>query len=295
MGEAVLTTEEVARHLRLKPRSIYELVRAKRIPCARIGGKWLFPRSLVDAWLVQNTDLGALKAQPASPPPILAGSHDPLLDWALTRSGCGLAALPGGSLDGLDALRDRRAMAAALHIVDPDSGAFNVPALQAALPGHDLVAFGWAWRTPGLLVARGNPKKLRTLADLRRRRIKTMLRQPAAGSHVLFMHLLAEAGIRLTELDAAPLPAFNETEIAAAVREGHADAGFGVAASAGQLGIDFVPLFRERFDIAVRRRDYFEPSLQSLLAFARSPALAKHAEHLGGYDLSCLGQVVLNQ
>jgi len=295
MSEAVLTTEEVARHLRLKPRSIYELVRAKRIPCARIGGKWLFPRALIDAWLVQNTDLGDLAAQPTGAPPILAGSHDPLLDWALTRSGCGLAALSGGSLDGLDALRDRRAVAAALHIVDPDSGEFNMPALEAALPGQDIVAFGWAWRAQGLLVARGNPKKLRTLGDLRRRKVRTALRQPSAGSHILFMHLLAEAGIRLTELDAKMAPAFNETEIAAAVREGRADAGFGVAASAGQLGIDFVPLFRERFDIAVRRRDYFEPPLQRLLAFARSPALAKHAEHLGGYDLSCLGQVVLNQ
>jgi putative molybdopterin biosynthesis protein len=295
MNEAVFTTDEVAAYLRLKPRSIYELVRAKRIPCARIGGKWLFPRALIQAWLVQNTDLGGLGATPDPAPPILAGSHDPLLDWALTRSGCGLASLPGGSLAGLDALRDGRAAAAALHIVDPDSGDFNVPALQASLPGRDLVAFGWAWRTQGLLVARGNPKKLRTLADLKRRRVKTMLRQSAAGSHVLFMHLLAETGIRLTELDANASPAFNETEIAAAVREGRADAGFGVAASAGQLGIDFVPLFRERFDIALRRREFFEAPMQRLLAFARSPALAKHAEHLGGYDLSCLGQVVLNQ
>jgi molybdate-binding protein len=101
--------------------------------------------------------------------------------------------------------------------------------------------------------------------------------------------------VRLAELDAQIAPAFNETEIAAAVREGRADAGFGVAASAGQLGIDFVPLYRERFDIACRRRDFFEPALQRLLAFARTPACAKHAERLGGYDLSCLGEVTLNQ
>ncbi len=289
-----MTTAEVAAYLRLKERTVYELVRQRRIPCARVGGKWLFPRHLVDAWIARHTDPGDA-ATSAPPPPILAGSHDPLLDWALRRSRCGLAAMPGGSFDGLDALRDRAAMVAAIHIVDPDTGAFNVPALEAAMPGRDVVAVGWAWRQQGLIVARGNPKKLRRLADLRRRRVRVILRQPAAGSHVLLMHLLAEAGIRLDALEVLDAPALNETEIAAAVREGRADAGFGVAASAGQLGIDFVPLFRERFDLAMRRRDYFEAPVQRLLVFARTPDVARHAARLGGYDLGCLGEVALNQ
>jgi len=294
MTAPIMTTSEVAAYLRLKERTVYELVRQRRIPCARVGGKWLFPRHLVDAWIGRHTDPGDA-APPPPPPPILAGSHDPLLDWALRRSRCGLATMPGGSLDGLDALRDRAAMVAAIHIVDPDTGAFNVPALEAAMPGRDVVAVGWAWRQQGLIVARGNPKKLRRLADLRRRRVRVILRQPAAGSHVLLMHLLAEAGIRLDALDALDTPALNETEIAAAVREGRADAGFGVAASAGQLGIDFVPLFRERFDLAMRRRDFFEAPVQRLLAFARTAEAARHAERLGGYDLGCLGEVALNQ
>jgi putative molybdopterin biosynthesis protein len=294
MPDTLLTTAELAACLRLKERAVYELVRTRRIPCTRIGGKWLFPRGLVDQWIARHTDLGESGASIA-PPPILAGSHDPLLEWALRRSRSGLATMPGGSLDGLDALRERAAMVAALHIVDPDTGTFNVPALVAALPGQDIVAIGWAWRQQGLLVAKGNPKRLRKLADLKRRKARIVLRQPQAGSHVLLMHLLAEAGIRLDALDAPGPAALNETEIAAAVREGRADAGFGVAASAGQLGIDFVPLFRERFDLAMRRRDYFAPQVQRLLAFARTPEFARHAERLGGYDLSRMGEIVLNQ
>jgi excisionase family DNA binding protein len=283
MPEAILTTAEVAAYLRLKERTIYELVRTRCIPCARIGGKWLFPRALLDAWIRKHTEFGdsGVGAPPA--PPILAGSHDPLLTMA------------HGSLDGIDALRDGTAMVAALHVVDPDSGDFNVPALAAAMPGQDIVAIGWAWRQQGLLVAKGNPKRLRKLADLRRRKARIVLRQPQAGSHVLFLHLLAEAGIRLDALEAPDPPALNETEIAAAVREGRADAGFGVAASAGQLGIDFVPLFRERFDLAMRRRDFFEPPVQRLLAFARGPECRRHTNRLGGYDLSRLGEIVLNQ
>ncbi len=222
MPEAVLTTAEVAAYLRLKERTIYELVRTRRIPCARIGGKWLFPRALVDAWILKHTEFGDSGVTAAPPPPILAGSHDPLLEWALRRSRSGLATMAHGSLDGLDALRDRTAMVAAVHIVDPDSGEFNVPALAAAMPGQDIVAIGWAWRQQGLLVAKGNPKRLRKLADLKRRKARVVLRQPQAGSHVLFLHLLAEAGIRLDTLDALDPPALNETEIAAAVREGRA-------------------------------------------------------------------------
>jgi len=295
MPEAILTTAEVAAYLRLKERTIYELVRTRRIPCARIGGKWLFPRALVDAWILKHTEFGDSGVTATPPPPILAGSHDPLLEWALRRSRSGLATMAHGSLDGIDALRDGTAMVAALHIVDPDSGDFNVPALAAAMPGQDIVAIGWAWRQQGLLVAKGNPKRLRKLADLKRRKARIVLRQPQAGSHVLFLHLLAEAGIRLDTLDTPDLPALNETEIAAAVREGRADAGFGVAASAGQLGIDFVPLFRERFDLAMRRRDFFGPPVQRLLAFARGPECRRHAERLGGYDLSRLGEIVFNQ
>lgn len=294
MPDKLLTTAELAAYLRLKQRAVYELVRTRRIPCTRIGGKWLFPRPLVDQWIARHTDLGDSGVS-TSPPPILAGSHDPLLEWALRRSRSGLATMPGGSLDGLDALRERAAMVAALHIVDPDTGSFNVPALAAAMPGQDIVAIGWAGRQQGLLVAKGNPRRLRRLADLKRRKARIVLRQPQAGSHVLLMHLLAEAGIRLDALDVSAPAALNETEIAAAVREGRADAGFGVAASAGQLGIDFVPLFRENFDLAMRRRDYFAPQVQRLLAFARTAEFARHAERLGGYDLSRMGEIVLNQ
>ncbi|MBI1245341.1 MAG: helix-turn-helix domain-containing protein [Alphaproteobacteria bacterium] len=295
MTDTILTTAEVAAYLRLKERTIYELVRSRRIPCTRIGGKWLFPRALIDRWLVENTEYGKGQNAAVRPPPILAGSHDPLLEWALRRSRSGLATMTAGSLDGLDALREGGALLAALHIVDPDTGDFNVPALQTALPAHGIVAVVWAWRQQGLLVPHGNPMRLHRLSDLRRRRARVVLRQPQAGSHVLFMHLLAEAGIRLDSLKVIETLALNETEIAAAVREGRADAGFGVEASAGQLGVDFVPLFRERFDLAMRQRDYFEAPVQRLLEFARGEAFAAHAERLGGYDLREFGRVVLNQ
>jgi putative molybdopterin biosynthesis protein len=291
----VITLAEAARYLRLSERSLYELARRRKVPCARIGGKWLFERALLDAWLRAHTDMGESGAAFAAPPPILAGSHDPLLEWSVRRSRCGLALKPGGSLDGLDALAGNEAVVAGLHVVDPDTGEYNVPAIQAALPGRDIVAIEWARRDQGLIVAAGNPLEVVSLADMVRKKVHFVPRQEQAGSHVLFVHLLSEAGIALGDVTLADDAALSEGDVAASIVEGKADAGFGVRASATQAGLGFVPLAVERFDLVMRRRDWFEAPMRALLDFARSQEFAVRAARLTGYDVSELGRVVLNQ
>jgi excisionase family DNA binding protein len=291
----ILTLAEAASFLRLGERSLYELARTRKVPCARIGGKWLFERALLEAWLRKHTDMGEGGEALTPPPPILAGSHDPLLEWAVRRSRCGLALKPGGSLDGLDALARNEALAAGLHVVDPDTGEYNAPAIRAALPGRDIVAIEWAAREQGLIVAAGNPLEVKSLADVVANKLDFVPRQEQAGSHVLFVHLLSEAGI---PLDAVPMigeGALSETDVAAAIVEGKADAGFGIRASATQAGLGFVKLASERFDLVLRRRDYFEPAIQSLLEFARRDEFHARAARLTGYDVTNLGRVTLNQ
>lgn len=289
----ILTLREAAAFLRLSERSLYELARGRHVPAAQVGGKWLFPRRLLERWLaVQASPPGA--AHRVSPPPIIAGSHDPLLDWAVRQSGCGLALRAGGSLDGLAALADGEAVAAAAHLLDPDSGAFNEPAVREALPGRGLVGTVWAWREQGLMVAPGNPHRLSTVADLARPGLRAVGRQPRAGSHLLLMHLLAEAGVRLDRIGFLPEPALAEDEVAAAVADGRADTGFGIRAEAAARGLGFVPLVRERFDLVMRRRDYFEPPTQALFAFARTALFAARAARMGGYDASAGGTVAFN-
>jgi excisionase family DNA binding protein len=285
----LLTLREAAAALRLSERAVYDLVRRRQIPCCRIGGRWLVPRASLAAWVAARLD----GAPPPAPPPILAGSDDPLLAWALRASRCGLALLAEGSLAGLDALAEGRAVVAALHVPDPDGGGWNVPLIEARLPHAGLVAIGWATRTQGLIVPPGNPAGLAGVADLARPGLRVALRHPRAGSHLLLTHLLSEAGLRLDVLNASVREAPDHAAVAAAVAEGRADAGFGIAASAQRLG--FVPLIEERFDLVMRRRDYFRDDVQRLLAFARSAAFAERAARLGGYDIRRLGAVVLNQ
>ncbi len=289
----VLTLREAATYLRLSERSLYELARARRLPAAQLGGKWLFPRRALESWLAAQADAEAT-GQRAAPPPILAGSHDPLLDWAVRQSGSGLALRVGGSLEGLAALAAGEAMAAATHLIDPDSGAFNEPAVREALPGRGVVGIIWAWREQGLLIAPGNPLGLSSVADLARPGLRVVGRQRNAGSHVLLMHLLAEAGVRLDQLTLLREPALAEDEVAAAVADGRAEAGFGIRAEAASRGLDFVPLTRERFDLVMDRRFYFAAPLQTLFAFARGEAFAARAARMGGYDIGVTGSVAFN-
>jgi len=292
----MLDTREVAAYLRLKERRVYDLVRRQAIPHVRATGKLLFPRAQIDAWLAGKTNTaGAVALAPQSLPPIIAGSHDPLLEWAARESGCGLAMLACGSREGVQRLAHGAATAAAAHWRDPDGSDFNVALVRELLGGTDVVMLEWARRTQGLLLASRNPRRVRSLDDLARRpRLRVARRQPGAGSQRLFEQLLNDAGIATSALHWTPGHTHAETDLAAAIHEGRADAGFGIEAAARAHALAFVPLAVERLDLVCRRRDAFEPALQALFAFARTPAFTAKARALGGYDVSGLGRVSLN-
>jgi excisionase family DNA binding protein len=289
----MMDTREVAAYLRLKERRIYDLVRTNALPHIRATGKLLFPRAQIDAWL--DAKAGAPMARPeVSAPPIIAGSHDPLLEWSARESGSGLALLACGSRAGLERLAEGAALVAALHWLDRASGEYNVPLVRARLPGAEIVLVEWARRAQGLLVASANPLKIRKLADLVRAKARIIGRQPDAGSHQLLAHLLEQAKVARQDLRWLARPALAETDLAAAIRDGKADAGLAIEAAARAHGLAFIPLATERLDLVVRRRDYFEPPVQALLAFARSSEMREHAEALGGYDVGATGRVVFN-
>ena len=120
------------------------------------------------------------------------------------------------------------------------------------------------------------------------------LRQEGSGSALLFSKLVADAGLAADELKTADRPVRSETDIAVMVREGKADAGLAIEAVAKEQGLDFVPLQWERFDLVVRRAEYFEAPLQRLFAFTRTPPFRDRAAALAGYDVANTGAVVFN-
>ncbi|MDZ7853192.1 MAG: helix-turn-helix transcriptional regulator [Halomonas sp.] len=291
-SRAYLTTAEVADYLRLKERKVYDLVRQGALPCVRVTGKLLFPRQSIDLWLMNHLEGDRASSRPV--PAVLAGSQDPLLEWAVRESGAGLALLCHGSGDGVRRLLAGEAMVAGLHLLDEHSGGYNRPETLGLSGMRDLVMMRWVRRRQGLLLAPDNPLGIASLEDLAQDSVRLGHRQPDAGAHRLLEWLLARAGIDTGRLHFTEHPSLNEDDLALAIRQGEADAGLGVEAAARRQGLAFVPLHEEAFDLALRRRSYFEPPIQRLLAFAREVRFAERAEALGGYDISELGRVVHN-
>ena len=298
----LMSTKEIADYLRLKERKIYDLVAQGEIPHSRISGKLLFPRALVDEWVKQSTVGSALKAQ-RNAPAIVAGSSDPLLEWAVRESRCGLATMTYGSMDGVDRLIAMSACAAAMHIpaAARDIDAPGMPredrniALTRDRLGHlDCVLIEWAKREQGLVIAVGNPHKISKLADLNKPKVRTILRHPGAGSYLLFLQLLSEAGINPDQIKHVQPAAQTETDIASAILDGRADVGLAVRAVAQQFHLDFIPLTVERLDIAVLRASYFDAPWQALMDFTRKPTFQRYAKTLAGYDVRGLGRVMWN-
>lgn len=288
---AHLTVAEVARHLRLGTRKVYDLVARKGLPHVRAGGKLLFDVAEVERWLAQSAGGAAPRA--GLPPPVVGGSHDPLLEWAVRESRCGLALLTQGSADGLERLSRGEVAAALMHLPSADLSDFNRAEADERLRGRGVALVEWARREQGLLVARGNPRKIRAVADLARRGVTVAARQPGAGSAVLLERLLAREGIDRRRLRVTATT-MGEGDLAMAVKSGEADVGLGARAAAAPLGLEFVPLVVERLDLGVSRAAWFEAPMRSLMAFAHGKRFAEHARSLGGYDISGLGAVTWN-
>jgi putative molybdopterin biosynthesis protein len=287
----LLTTEEAAVYLRLSERKLYELVANGAVPCTKVTGKWLFPRAALDRWLVAGLVLPAL-AQAAAPP-IVGGSHDPLLEWTLRESGSGLASLPEGSEAGLRRLARGEITAAAIHVhrLDGDDEAANLDAVADAPGLHDVVVIAYARREQGLVLPPGNPLQLRDIAGVAARRARLAQRPQGAGAQLLLLALLARAGLAFDALALVKPACPTGADIAQAVRSGRADCGIATRAVAQAAGLDFVPLTWERFDLALHQRDYFRPGLQALFKFVRTAAFRDRAAELAGYDVSEAGDV----
>ena len=287
----LLTIDEAAAYLRLSERKLYELVSVGGIPSTKVTGKWLFSKLALDRWLAAGAQGGSSALTPA--PPIVGGSHDPLLEWALRESRSQLAILAEGSETGLTRLARGEVTAAAIHLhrLDGDDEVANTEAV-AGTPGlHDAVVIAFARREQGLLVAPGNPLHLADMAGIAARKARLALRPQGAGAQLLLLALLARGGLALNTLTIVKPACPTGPDIAQAVRSGRADCGIATRSVAQTAGLDFVPLVWERFDLVLRQRAYFLPGPQALFGFLRNSAFHERAAELGGYDVSEAGTV----
>ena len=288
-----LTTNEVADLLRIRERKVYDMARSGEIPCVRVTGKLLFPRDRIERWLNgEPGNSGIRSSERPTLPNVVAGSHDPLLDWAIRESGSGLATFLDGSLDGLDRVVKGEAIAAGMHVLNGADGSYNCNAVRDRAGDRPLVLIEWAKRQQGLLIAADASDSIRGVDDLKGCRI--VRRQDSAGGAILFRHLVETSGLDMQDLSWNEDVSRTEVEAASAVASGRADAAPGLQTMARQFKLGFVPTQMERFDLLVDRHAWFEAPFQRLFAFTRTDGFAAKAMELSGYDLVGQGTVHWN-
>jgi len=286
-GVEYLTTKELAELLRIKERKVYELAASGKVPCSRATGKLLFPRHAVDAWLGRKSS-GLAPAISVQRPTVFLGSHDPLLEWALRESRSGIATFFDGSLDGLERFAEGAGLATALHLYSPATDDWNRAAVDGRFSNKPVALVEFAWRERGLIVPAGKEAEIQGIPSLEGRCI--VARQAEAGSQALLEQLLAREGITPKGVNFTATTR-TETDAAVAILEGKADAAFGLLGLARQFRLGFVPIIRERFDLLVDRRAWFEPPMQRFLRFCQSADFLERAVALQGYDVAGFGQV----
>jgi excisionase family DNA binding protein len=291
-----LTTRELAALLRVKERKVYELAGEGALPVRRVTGKLLFPRAEIEEWIVTNgggAKPGRGERTPApNLPLVIAGGHDPLLDWALRESRSGIAALLDGALDGLRCAAAEGCLAVGLHIPGRGVDEWNVAAVAESFGDQPVALIEWAKRARGLVFRPDLGRSIDSLAAARGLRFQA--RQPEAASELVLAALLDREGLQADDLQRVEAVERTETDLALAIAANRADVGLGIEASARQFQLEFTPMIVERFDLLVWRKVYFDPPFQKLMRFCASEPFQRRAEELGGYDVGGLGTVHFN-
>ncbi|MBW1956148.1 MAG: helix-turn-helix transcriptional regulator [Deltaproteobacteria bacterium] len=295
----MLTTKEVARFLNINEKMVYSLVSEKGLPAAKVTGKWLFPKHLVEQWIEANTLNYPDTRTPLPPYPgllILAGSNDPLLEKTLflfNRTQTAHMAVFGnvGSMGGLQALRQNRCHMAASHLLQDDETDYNFDFASRELSNMPAI-LNFCRREQGILLRKGNPKKIRSVSDLGRPEIRIVNRAPGTGTRLLLDRELSKARIPPKTVKGYDHEVQGHIPVGLEILSGNADAGPGIHAVAAMLDLDFIPLRWERFDLMVAKDRFFDEGVQLFLGFLHEDAFRQAAAALSGYDLSLTGKMV---
>ncbi len=223
------------------------------------------------------------------------GSHDLTLDLLaqfLSLRGSRLSSGNLGSLGGLIALQRGEAHLAGSHLLDPETGEFNLPYIERYLPDVPVVVVRLVGREQGLILAPGNPKTITGLGDIARADLAYVNRQRGAGTRILLDYQLEKLGIEPASVRGYQHEEYTHLAVAAAVASGRADCGLAIHAAAAALKLDFLPLYQERYDLIIPKEHHESARLMPLLQLLGDPEFQQTVASLPGYSTDSMGEII---
>lgn len=309
-----LTVEEAAKILKVSKYTLYELIKRGEIPVKRIGRQIrIDPETLYrtiqeEIPPAQTSQLShpaesfissdVMPAEISKPSPLhFVGSHDPVIELLadfLKHSSTPLNFQLSfkGSMDGLLALFRRQAHISGIHLWDAKTGEYNLPFVHYVLPGESVTLINLVQRVQGLIVQPGNPLEIRSLEDLPREKVRFINRQKGSGTRLRF-----DATLRAARISPAAILGYENEEqthfgVASCVANDQADVGIGVQSAAHRMGLDFVPLFHERYDLVTLHEITKTEGWETIHSILNSSSFQIAVQRQVGYDTSLTGKVM---
>jgi excisionase family DNA binding protein len=293
----MLSTREVAKFLNVNEKMVYSLIAEKNLPASKVTGKWLFPIHLVRQWIEVATEN---YPQLAKVPPyhglvLIDGSNDLLLDKIISTFNLkhekqmamfGIA----GSMGGLKALKQNLCHIAASHLI-ADNQEYNFPFLKDEMNQMPAVV-NFCLREQGIIVQKGNPKNIQSPKDLGKPNIRIINRPLGTGTRLLFDKELKKSGIKGETIDGYQNSLSRHMDVGLQILTNKVDAGPGIRPVAGILGLDFIPICWEKFDLLITKERFFDQGIQLFLSLLKGKVIQAAAEEYGGYDLSYTGKMI---
>ena len=232
---------------------------------------------------------------------VTIGSHDNIIDLLANqlhknRPAIRISSAHVGSMGGIMAIRRGEAHLAGSHLLDEETGEYNISFINRLLPGVPLKLVNLCYREQGFMVLPGNPKQITAFKDIVSKRASFINRQGGAGTRLLTDKILREQGVAPEEISGYDHEEYTHMAIAAAVASGSVDTGMGIRAAALALGLDFVPVAEERYDLIIPEQFYEDEKIVTLLTLISTDTHFHQAVlELGGYDLRDCGKVLYEQ
>lgn len=319
--EESYTASEIAGLLKISKLKVYELINKGELPSYRVGKQMRVDASDLEAYkqqgktgrtpaIASRESNRILEDQPltgereggrvnASQRSFVLSGQDTSLDILTRHLEQRISSLrplrsQSSSMDGLISLYKGESDAASVHLLDGDTGEYNLPYVRKLLTGFRYVVVNVMTRSSGFYVARNNPKGIKTWHDLTRPGLRLANRERGSGARVLLDEITRTLGIAAHQIEGYDNIFTNHLSVAAQVSLGEADVGIGTEkAASGIEGIRYIPLVQERYDLVMVKRPDNLPRIQAILDILASEAFKKELQALSGYDLSATGTVWL--
>ncbi|MCM3725064.1 helix-turn-helix transcriptional regulator [Neobacillus cucumis] len=302
MDERAYTPDEVSQIFQISKHTVYELIKRGELQAFKIGNKMRIEHVELERYK-ESMKAPAKKSADApnvinmpTVPIRLSGSHDFLVEHFAKQAGSALnlQIQPSfiGSLEGLMMLYRGQCDIAAIHLLDPASQEYNLPFIHQLFVYENIAVMRFAARQQGFIIAKGNPKNIHNFTDLTRKDVQFVNRQKGAGTRFLLDSMLSNHGINPSKISGYANEEWNHLSAASYINRGMADVTFGIQSAASHLGLDFVPVAQEKFDLVFRFTPENKQHLLSLIHYLQSASFKDSLTDLEGYSIQDLGKII---